>query len=124
MTAQFSNTTVVSFDFAASLGTAFTLKHVVNAARSHAGETDYTEHFFFTGEEINPIRQLVKKEILLCTGSGITIYRHGAGWPPRTSRSDAKHLHNQLPDNPSQMCISKYRYGNTIPIELICEREL
>ena len=39
----------------------------------HSGELNYIEHFFFTCEKINPIWQLVKKEILLRTGSNITI---------------------------------------------------
>ena len=39
----------------------------------HSGEMDYKEHFFFTCEKINPIWQLVKKEILLRTDSNITI---------------------------------------------------
>ena len=39
----------------------------------HSGEMDYIEHFFFTCKKINPIWQVVKKEILLRTGSNITI---------------------------------------------------
>ena len=67
----------------------------------HSGEMDYIEHFFFT-EKINPIWQPVKQEILLNTGSNNHLSRHGAAWPPRKSMSDAKHPHNQLPDNTSQ----------------------
>ena len=91
----------------------------------HSGEMDYKEHFFFTCEKINPIWQLVKKEILLRTGSNITISLDTAllGHPGRACLTPNILTINYL-ITLAKMCISKYRYGDTIPIELIFEREL
>ncbi|WP_419608111.1 hypothetical protein, partial [Thiolapillus sp.] len=91
----------------------------------HSGEMDYIEHFFFTCEKINPIWQLVKKEILLRTGSTITISLDTAllGHPGQACLTPNILTINYL-ITLAKMCISKYRYGDTIPIELIFEREL
>ena len=91
----------------------------------HSGEMDYIEHFFFTCEKINPIKQLVKKEILLRTGSTITISLDTAllGHPGQACLTPNILTINYL-ITLAKMCISKYRYSDTIPIELIFEREL
>ena len=83
----------------------------------HSGEMDYREHFFFTCEKINPIWQLVKKEILLRTGSNITISLDAAllGHPGQAGLTLDIFTINYLITLVT-MCISKYRYGDTIQI--------
>ena len=89
----------------------------------HSGEMDYIEHFY-TCEKINPIWQLVKKQIRLRTGSNITISLDTAllGHPGRACLTPNIFTINYL-ITLAKMCISKYRYGDTIPIQLIFERE-
>ena len=74
----------------------------------HSGEMDYIEHFFFTCAKKNKKKQ---QPYLATSEKGNTsthrqyhnhLSRRGATWPPRASMSDAKHPHNQLPDNTSQ----------------------
>ena len=87
----------------------------------NAGEIDYIEHFFFTCRAIKSIWGLVCQEILTKYNLRINITLEIAllGFTDKN-----KHMHaiNHL-ISIAKMCISKYRYGDRNPIDLIFHRE-
>lgn len=88
----------------------------------NTGETDYIEHFFYTCRTINQIWRLVTNEVLIRLGVRINITLEIAllGYIDATEHSYAiNHLLSI-----AKMCISKFRYGERTPIEIIFYREL
>ena len=88
----------------------------------NTGESDYIEHFFYTCRTINQIWGLVTNEIMTRFGIQIKITIEMAllGYTDTTEHSyDINHLLSI-----AKMCISKFRYGERTPIDIIFYREL
>ena len=88
----------------------------------NTGEIDYIEHFFYTCRSIKRIWGLVTNEIMTRFGIQINITIEIAllGYTINTKYTYAiNHLLSI-----AKMCISKYRYGERTPIDIIFYREL
>ena len=88
----------------------------------NTGETDYIEHFFYTCRKINRIWGLVTNEIMIRFGIQIHITLELAilGYTDTTEHSyNINHLISI-----AKMCISKFRYGERLPIDIIFYKEL
>lgn len=91
-----------------------------------ADEIDYIEHFFFSCAKIHTVWKIVEKEINTRIGSHIPISKSIAllGYHDDSSHTAKERATINWLITLAKMCISKYRYGDNIRIDLIFEKEL
>ena len=90
-----------------------------------SGEKDFIEHFFFHCATVKPVWTRVEQEINARTGSYLKITEPIAllGYQDKSFTNHTRNIINSLIII-AKMCISKYRYGDRLHIDLIFEREL
>ena len=98
------------------------IKETNRCTACNSGDIAYIEHFFFNCTKIHSIWTLAQNEIFKRTGTIIKIIITEAllGYHTTSTKAPTKNHIITL----AKKCISKYRYGESFPIDIIFEQEI